>query len=344
MGLGVRHVCSLHRVDWGRIERAKDRAVVYWFTRLSSWIAGHVPRVPRLWISGALGELVYLLWVSKRQVTIANMAQVAGLPLNHPRARWLARRSWRNYGRYMSEFFFLPNTTPQAVLARYHDTTPSPGWTGMLDQGIAAGNGMLVPTAHFGNWDVAGVVLATHARLHVIGETFPDPRVNALVQRQRDALGMTVVPMERSTRRILRILQQGGVVATPVDRPLAAGEGVPVTFLGRRCYVPGGIAQLALKTGAAITPGFVWYDEAYSPRYHAYVAPPIFPVPSGDRQADIIALTQQIFDVIAEMVRAHPTQWYMFRPFWPPDAGEESVAHATDLVHSGEAPTVDANG
>jgi lauroyl/myristoyl acyltransferase len=330
-------------LDQRQIERAKDRTVVYWFTRLACWLAGRVPRGPRLWLSGALAEVVYLVWVSKRRVTVANMAQVAGLSADHPRARRLARRSWRNYGRYVSDFFFLPSSTPRAVLARFHDTTPAPGWSGMLDQAMAAGHGLLVPTAHFGNWDVAGVVLATHTPVHVIVETFPDPRLNALVQRQRATLGMTVVPMEGATRRMLRILQGGGVIATPVDRPLPAGEGVPVTFMGRRCYVPGGIAQLALKTGAAIAPGFVWYDEDYSPRYYAYVAPPIFPMPSGDRRADVIALTQRIYDVIAEMVRAHPTQWYMFRPFWPPQAGAAPTADTAPAVRAGRTAAAEAS-
>jgi KDO2-lipid IV(A) lauroyltransferase len=250
------------------------------------------------------------------------MAQVLAVPPTDPRARALARRSWRNYGRYVSEFFYLPNTTATAILAHVHDTTPTPGWRGGLDVATAPGRGLLVATAHFGNWDAAGVVMGSHMPIHVIAETFPDPQLNELVQRQRKALGMTVIPMERTPRRILRVLQEHGAVATPVDRPLPAGEGVPVTFFGRRCYVPGGIAQLALKTGAAIVCGFAWYDEAYTETYYTYVAPPILPVSTGDRQADAIALTQRIYDVIAEMVRQHPTQWYMFRPFWPDEAEE----------------------
>jgi KDO2-lipid IV(A) lauroyltransferase len=81
--------------------------------------------------------------------------------------------------------------------------------------------------------------------------------------------------------------------------------------------VPGGIAQLALKTDAAIMPGFVYYDEAYSPVYYASTAEPILPRPTGNREADVIALTQRIYDAIEAQVRAHPTQWYMFRAFWP---------------------------
>lgn len=304
--------------------------VVYWMTLALSWIAGRVPRRPRLWVSGVLGEVVYLAWVSKRRVTIANMAQVLGRPLHDRQVRAMARRTWRNYGRYISEFFWLPNTTVADLMRRLHDATPPPGWAGMLDHARAGGRGVLVPTAHFGNWDAAGVVLGSHVPLHVIAETFADPRLNALVQSQRAALGMTVVPMERATRGLLRVLQEGGTVATPVDRPLAEGQGVPIEFFGRRCHVPGGIAQLALKTGAAVVPGFCWYDEAYSSRYYSYVASPIFPQTTGDRKADTITLTQQIYDVIAETIRANPTQWYMFRPFWP----QEPAAAAPDATSS----------
>jgi lauroyl/myristoyl acyltransferase len=320
--------------------------VVYWMTRLLSALAGRVPRRARLRVSGALGVLIYLLWRSKREVTIANMAQVSGRPGTDPRVRALARRSWRNYGRYVSEFFYLPNTTAAAVLARVQDTTPAPGWAGRLDQARAGGRGVLVPTAHFGNWDAAGVVCGSHAPLHVIAETFADPRMNALVQRQRAALGMTVVPMERTPRRILRVLQEHGMVATPIDRPLPAGEGVPIRFFGRRCYVPGGIAQLALKTGAAIAPGFCWYDEEHSPTFYTYVASPIIPVPTGDRQADAIGLTQRIYDVIAEMIRTYPAQWYMFRPFWPdgPDPAQACDPGEAEALIGGAAQAVARQG
>jgi KDO2-lipid IV(A) lauroyltransferase len=294
------------------------------------WLAARVPRRPRLLIAGALCELVYWGWPAKRRVTIANMAQVLGTSVKDARARVLARRSWRNYGRYVGEFFYLPSSSVKEVLDRLVDVTPAPGWTARLDEAVAAGRGVLVPTAHLGSWDVAGVVVGSHVPLHVIAETFPDQRLNELVQRERGELGMTVVPLERAPREMLRILKQRGNIATPVDRPLPAGEGVPVTFFGRRCYVPGGFAQLALKTGAAIVPGFVWYDEDYSMSYYGYLAAPIYPEPSADREAEVVRLTQRIYDVIEEAVRAHPAQWYMFRPFWQ-DAGDERDAAAGGL-------------
>lgn len=316
----------------------------YWMMRLLVWLTGHVPRRARLAVAGALGEVVFLAWPSKRRVTIANLAQVLGVAPDAPEARWAARRTWRNYGRYMAEFFYLPNASVADIIARIEDTTPAPGWRSRLAAVSSSGRGVLVPTAHFGNWDVGGVVMGSIVPLQVIAETFTDPRLNRLVVGQRARLGMTVMHAEGSLRRIMRVLQEGGNVATPVDRPLADGDGVPITFFGRRCFAPSGTAKLALRTGAYVMPGFVWNDEEYSNTYYGYAAEPILPEPTGDRDADVIALTQRIYDEIEGVIRKHPTQWYMFRPFWPAedDAAEPEPRPVTaspsahDVAATGE--------
>jgi KDO2-lipid IV(A) lauroyltransferase len=169
--------------------------------------------------------------------------------------------------------------------------------------------------------------------------------MNALVVDQRAKLGMSVIQSEGSLRRIMRVLQDGGSVATPVDRPLAEGDGVPITFFGRRCYVPGGTARLALKTGAYVMPGFVWNDEVYSSTYYGYAAEPILYEPTSDRDTDVIALTQRIYTEIEHVVRQHPTQWYMFRPFWPAEGDAGTLPGAPHEAESIEtAPRVIAAG
>lgn len=295
-------------------------------TLAADWICSRVPRRPRLWISGGLGELVYWAWAAKRHVTVANMAQVLGKPASDPQVRAVARRSWRNYGRYVSDLFALPGTTAEETLAHFHDTTPAPGWTDRFDRAHAGGRGVLIATAHFGSWDAAGVLLASRAPLHVIAETFADPRLNDLIVRQRRGLGMEIIPLERAPRQMLRVLQAGGVVATPVDRPLPAGEGVAITFFGRRCHVPGGIAQMAIRTGAAVLVGFTWHDEGYDDTLYGVVSEPVMFEPSGDRDTDAAALTQCIYAIIEDRVRARPALWYMFRPFWPPAAADPHSA------------------
>jgi KDO2-lipid IV(A) lauroyltransferase len=302
---------------------------------MASWLAGRVPRPLRLAIAGPLTTLVYYFWAAKRRVTIANMAQILGVAPSDPRARRLARDSWRNYGRYLSDFFYLPNATPKAILARLKDVSPAPGAYALIDAARARGKGLLIATPHFGAWDVAGVLVGAHTPLHVLVDSFDDPRMDALIQQQRRDLGMEVMRVEKSPRAILRVLKDNGTVAIVADRPLPKGEGTPVTFFGKQCYVPGGVAQLALLTGAAIAPGYAWYDANYSSAYYGYLDEPFYPDSTGDRQADTQRLTQRIYDAFERTIRERPEQWAMFRPFWP----DEDAAETAETTHATERAT-----
>lgn len=291
--------------------------MVYYLSRFASWLAGHVPRPVRLAVAGPITMLVYYAWVAKRRVTIANMAHVLGVPDNDPRARRLARQSWWNYGRYISDFFYLPNATFDELLARMKDVTPPPGAFTLIDQALAPGKGAILVSFHFGAWDVAAVMVRSHVPIDVVVESFDDPRMDKLVMEQRGNLGLGLIRIEKTPRRILRALQENRVVAVAVDKPVPPDQGVPVTFFGKTCYVPGGIAQLALKSGATILPGYCRYDKNYSSTYYIGATAPIFPQHTGNKRADTINLTQHMFSAMEEVIREYPDQWAMFRRFWP---------------------------
>lgn len=303
--------------------------MVYWLTQFASWLAGKVPRRARLALAGPLTTLVYYAWVSKRRVTIANMAQTLGTTPDDPRARRLARQSWRNYGRYLSDFFYLPNATREQVLARTHDVTPAPGAFAGLAQALEQGKGLIIATAHLGAWDIAGVMVAAERPLYVLADTFTDPRMDDLIQGQRAHFGLRVLRAEKSPRPILRALKENQAVAIVADRPMAAGEGAPITFFGRRCYVPAGVAQLALLSGAPIAVGCAFYDEQFSSTYYVLLADVMYPERSGNREADVNVLTQRVFSALEGVIAQRPDQWYMFRPFWPEQAEDAAPTQPT---------------
>ncbi len=311
--------------------------MVYWLTRVASWLMGKIPRRARLALAGPLTTLVYYAWVSKRRVTIANMAQVAGVSPDDPRARRLARQSWRNYGRYLSDFFYLPNASREQVMARVRDVSPAPGAFAGLDAAAAAGKGVIIATAHFGAWDIAGVAVASQRPLSVLVDTFTDPRMDDLIQGQRAQFGLQVLRAEKSPRPILRALSENQAVAIVADRPLPEGEGTPITFFGRRCYVPGGVAQLALLSGAPIAVGCARYDDQFSSTYYLVLADVIYPERTSDRHADTISLTQQVYSALERVIAEHPDQWFMFRPFWP-------AASATPAADGGALAVTAAAG
>lgn len=318
--------------------------MVFWLTQFASWLAGKVPRQIRLALAGPVTMLVYYAWASKRRVTIANMAQTLGTTPDDPRARRMARQSWRNYGRYLSDFFYLPNATREQVFARMTDLTEAPGAFAGLAQALEHGKGLIIATAHFGAWDIAGVMVAAERPLYVLADTFTDPRMDDLIQGQRAHFGLRVLRAEKSPRPILRALKENQAVAIVADRPMAPGEGAPITFFGRRCYVPGGVAQLALLSGAPIAVGCARYDEQFSSTYYVQLAEVIHPERSSDREADVNALTQRVFSALERVIAEQPDQWYMFRPFWPEESTDDASAQPIPSELSAVAPGSDAKG
>jgi KDO2-lipid IV(A) lauroyltransferase len=269
----------------------------------------------------------YLGWRSKRLVTQENMAKVLGLPVTDSRVRRAALGAWSNYGRTASYLICLPYVNMTDVDARTQDLTVGTTWQECVRAAMAPGKGMIVTTGHFGTWDLAGAMVAREVPIAAIADTFKDPDLNKLLQGHRRDKNVEVIPAAGAARRALQELRASRAVAIVVDRPVAPEQGVEVTFFGHRAYVPGGSAALAVKTGAAVLPGYVWY----APNNHYYVRafPPMFPRPvstSEERSQEIQRLTQYMFDCKEEVVRHSPTQWFMFRQFWPDQTADPAKA------------------
>ncbi len=293
---------------------------IYYLARGGNTLARWTPRIARHVLGFSIGASSYLGWPSKRLVTQLNMAQVTGRSVRDPHVRRLALSSWRNYGRYAADFMSFPHLDIDLIERNIRDLSDGgKGWQSHMQPALQAGRGVIVTTAHFGNWDMAGAILARHLPLSAVAETFSDTRLNQLIQDQRKEKGIGIIPMEGSARRIMRVLQQNQLVAIVVDRPVTPDQGTEVTFFGRKTYVPSGPAALALKSGAAILPGYVWYGR--NNEFNVRVFPPIFPQESkGEQKTNEVArLTQSIYDALEIIIRECPTQWYMFRQFWPAD-------------------------
>ncbi len=297
---------------------------LYWLARTGIAIAGKTPRPVRYTLGSGMSSASYLGWRAKRLVTQQNMSRVLGLPVSDPRVRRAAFASWSNYGRTAADLIYFPHLDMDDIEARTQDLTQGGTWQEFARQALEPGKGAVISTAHFGSWDLAGALVARRFPLSAIAETFKDPQFNALMQGHRIEKQMGIIPMENAGRQVLRDLHQNRLVAIVVDRPMTKEKGVEVSFFGQKTYVPGGPAALALKAGAAILPGFVWYGLNH--RFYIRAFPPIFAQPytgPEERNREIARLTQHIYDALEEVIREWPTQWFMFRAFWPAEVDEQ---------------------
>ena len=297
---------------------------VYWLARSGIAVAGMTPVRVRHGLASTVTSASYLGWRSKRLVTQENMAKVLGLPATDRRVKRAALSAWSNYGRTAASLVCLPYLDMLDVDARTQDLTQDMTWHECMQSAMARGTGAIIATGHFGSWDLAGAIAARHVPLSAIADTFKDPRLNSLLQGHRREKSVEIIPASGAARRVMHELVASRAVAIVVDRPVTRERGVAVTFFGHQTYVPVGSAVLSVKSGAPIMPGYVWY--APNNGYYIRAFPPIFPHPVRDdaeRAREIQRLTQYTFACQEEVVRQFPTQWFMFRRFWP--AAAEAV-------------------
>ena len=91
--------------------------------------------------------------------------------------------------------------------------------------------------------------------------------------------------------------------------------GVFVDFFGVPASTTAGLARIALRTGAAVVPAFVLWDEKQ--RHYRLRFDPALPlVRTGDTERDVVENTARFTKVIEDCVRRYPDQWLWIHRRW----------------------------
>jgi len=230
--------------------------------------------------------------------------------------RAAAREAFDSYARYWIESLRLPWLSKRAVAAGFDLT----GFEHVLTA-KEAGNGVILALPHLGGWEWAGRWMVDKGHpLTVVVERVEPPEVFNWFVDLRQALGMTVVPLDTDAGRVvMRALRENQIVCLLCDRDLQGG-GVEVEFFGERTTLPAGPATLGLRTGAAILPvGCYFTDRVHG--HEAVVRPPIPTERRGSLREDVARVTQALAVELEHLIRRAPEQWHLFQPNWPSDPG-----------------------
>jgi KDO2-lipid IV(A) lauroyltransferase len=178
------------------------------------------------------------------------------------------------------------------------------------------GKGVLFLTGHMSAWELAPFAHALYGHpLHFLVRPLDNSRVDALINRQRCLSGNTPIDKNQSARAMLKILREGGTVGVLADVNTSLEEGVFVDFFGMPACSTTGLARLALRTDAAVVPGYVFWDENMR-KYRLRFEPAVELARTGDEESDIRENTQRFMRVVENYAREHPDQWLWVHRRW----------------------------
>lgn len=279
-----------------------NRAASYRLAALMAWL----PRPTRLALARGLGRLAARVLPVERRVVRQTLERVTGA--TGARLDELTLGVFRDFAMCFSDLISTNRRSPSRLTAHAAPVTVAP-WLTQL------GSGVISLTAHVGNWELAGRLLAWRAArpTHVVVTEDEARELERWVRRNGD--GVAFVPRSRPTvsLQLLAAIRRGDVVALQGDRALGNRGDVAMPFFGRPAPFPIGPFRLARASGVPIVPAFCLLDADY--RYAVTVVEPISVTPGGEEEA-----LRAWVALLEDVVRRHPTQWFNFFDVWDPFA------------------------
>jgi KDO2-lipid IV(A) lauroyltransferase len=269
--------------------------------------------MPR-WLSRAfaigLAQVVYLLHFRLRQVGMRNLAMVFPEKSEAERTRIL-RGVFTSLGRQLAELCQFPKYTAENV-----DEVVVYDGLENYEQAHARGKGVLFLTAHFGAWELSAFAHSLHGHwLHIVMRPMDNEFLDRWLQRYRTMHGNKTVAKDDFVRGLLAAMKAGETVGILMDTNMTPPQGIFVDFFGIPACTASGLARIALRTDAAVVPGFTIWDPARQ-KYRLRFDPARALIRTGDLEADIAANTQIFTKVIEDYVRRYPEQWLWVHRRW----------------------------
>ena len=276
------------------------------YYRAAAALAGALPRPARLRVARVMGRAIGRRLGVERAAVRANLRHV--LPEASPAAlEAAAGATFADFGACFSDLLTV-NRQPPERLRRWVGSAVGEGG---LDAALGAGRGVILLTAHVGNWELGGRLLAPRLgrTAHVVLSTEQDAALEQYMRAETPNLRFVTRRQATSTLGLLAALRRGEAVAMQGDRPTGERRDTLVSFFGAPVPFPLGPFVLARAAGAPVVPAFC--AMAADTRYHIALEPAIWVKPGEETEALATAV-----EALEQAVRRTPTQWFNFFDMW----------------------------
>jgi KDO2-lipid IV(A) lauroyltransferase len=277
-----------------------------WLVFPLAWLLAHLPAAIGLAAGRRLGDLLWLVLPGRRAVALDNLRRSFGAERSAAEIRQLARRSFQNVGMNLVEgcCYFLRPT--QVMLSRVRVEGRE-----HLQAAAAHGRGVLILTAHFGNWELLGAAHGlTGLPASIVTRPLDYPLLDDLAARFRRRSGAELIVKRHAVREVLTALRRQRMVGILLDQNATRAEGVFAPFFGSPASTSKGLALLALRTGAPVVPIFLRRepDGRHCMDVGAAVPPP--------EDGQIATYTSAFNRVLEAAIRRTPEQWFWMHDRW----------------------------
>ena len=306
------HLTSLGTIGTNTTENQATlrQRLEYGCLRAVVGLLGRLPRGVARALGAGIGWVAWVALTRLRRVGLRNL-EMAFPEKTQEQRETILRGVYRSLGWQMAEFCLMSRYTQESAsrLVRYEG----------LENYLAArdkGNGVFVLTGHLGAWELSSFYhsLVGYPMSMVI-RRLDNPLVDSFVNGIRSMHGNRVIHKDDFARGLLTAMHNGETVGILMDTNMTPPQGIFVPYFGHLACTASGLARVALKSGAAVLPGFLLWEESER-RYVLHFGPELELVSTGDSSEDILANTALFTATLEAWVRRYPEQWLWVHRRW----------------------------
>lgn len=245
----------------------------------------------------------------RKDVVLKNL-KTAFPELTNPDIEKLAADHYRNMFLTLVEIIFIEKFSKEDILNLLAENDNR-----KYLQYVKEGKPVFLLTAHFGNWEIAGLIAGLTSERIMYG-LYKEQRNNYFtdyINRQRTKFGNKVIPLGTSIKEIFHVLKEGATVGVVGDQR-GPKEGMRVNFFNQPTAIYPGTASIALKLNVPILAAFIARTDDYKFKIHwNEIEHQNF---EGTSEEKIQQINQTYFNLLEKIIKIYPAQWFWMHNIW----------------------------
>jgi KDO2-lipid IV(A) lauroyltransferase len=262
-------------------------------------------------LSGFMGHLLSWVFLKHQKIAWAGLEHAFGQDLSLAERKRIIRECFMSMAKSAGELIYTVHR-PDFVRSIVRIRNPE-----ILDKALKAGKGVILVSAHFGNFPLMMVRLSLEGyKTAAIMRPLKEGRVDEIFEAERlrlDVKTILSIPRRACVEESIRSLRANRALLIPLDQNFGT-SGVFVDFFGTKAATATGPVVLAQRTGAAIVPCFIVRRK--DDTHDIFFEPPIKLESGKDELETITRNIQKITDIIEVYIRKYPSQWSWIHRRW----------------------------
>ena len=276
-----------------------------------------------------IGTILYTLLPVRRRVVMGNLHQVFGEQLSEDDLRRLAKCFYGHFAKTIGENLAMTVSSEKRIVSKVDVI----GVEHVLGA-AAQGNGVLLLTGHFGNWElsaIAGILQFKQYRnrFHVIRKNL-GLGMERMVFGRFNKAGLRVIRRRDALTKTLDALENNDVVIFIMDQHNKVGsKAIAVDFFGRKAGTHRSLAMVARQSGAPVIPAVSYRrpDGRHVMEFH-----PALEWIAHERSREELYLNTLGYNrVLEKFVLDHPDQWLWMHRRWKLETDRPSKRRLREL-------------